>query len=302
MEAATLLEITPETLRQRAQASRERADRLREEVRRLSVEAIRLEREADALEEAQRLRSMQAPAPSARAALAGEIAAYLARCRTPNTSTEIGEHFGVSSGRARVSLELLTEIGMVYRSGLKRGTRYRILRDGEEPPDEARPFGERWHEHVRDVAIRLQTFTQAEIVAEIPEVADVTVYRWLRKLVDDGILTVERVGKAHVYAYENGKVPAPQPIRPRNGDGRDETARRGGAQAIAGTGKRKYSRSEVAEVVRIAKAAGAEIRPQKHGYAVVVDGATVTSVPRTPSDHRSLKNARKAMDRGGIRA
>jgi predicted transcriptional regulator len=302
MEAAAVLEITPETLRQRAQASRERAELVREEVRRLLTEANRLEREADALEGAQRLRSMQAPTPSARAALAGEIAAYLARCRKPKTSTEIGDHFGVSSGRARQSLELLTEIGMVYRSGLKRGTRYRILRDGEEPPDEPRPFGERWHEHVRDVAIRLGTFTQAEIAAEIPEVANATVYRWLRKLVDDGILNCERVGNAKVYAYENGKVPAPHPIRQRNGDGRDETARRGGGNAIAGTGKTKYSRSEVAEIIGIAKAAGAEIREQKHGYAVVVEGETVTSVPKTPSDHRSLKNARKALDRGGIRA
>lgn len=295
MEAATVLEITPATLRDHAEACRKRAAAMREEQRRLLGEAARLEREAEVLEEAERLRVTEAPAPSARAALAGEIAAYLARCRKPKTSTEIGDHFGVSSGRARVSLELLTEIGMVYRSGLKRGTRYRILRDGEDPPDDPRPFGERWHEHVRDVAIELGTFTMAEIAARIPEVSEVTVRRWVARLVEDGIFTCERVGKANLYAYERD-APARAPARTRE----PEPERGGRDRAVAGTGRSKSKRRDVDEILRVAKAAGAEIKAQKHGYAVVVDGAIVTSIPRTPSDHRSLKNARASLRRGGI--
>lgn len=296
MEAATVLEITPATLRARAESSRERAERLREEARAALTDAVRLDREADLLEHAENLRQEQAPAPSARAVLAGEIAAHLARCRKPKTSTEIGEHFGVSTGRARQALELLTEIGMVYRSGLKRGTRYRILRDGEEPPDEPQPLGERWHERVRDVAIELETFTLAEIVEAMPELSGSTVQRWVKRLVHDGILTCERVGKANVYAYER-EAPALAPARPREAT---EVRNGNGSSPVAGTGRSKRQRADVAEVIRFAKAAGAEIKPQKHGYAVVVEGAVVTSIPKTPSDHRSLKNARASLRRGGI--
>lgn len=295
MEAATVLEITPETLRARAQACRDRAEALRAEQKRSLAEAYRLDREAEALAEAERLRAMFCPPPSARAALAGEIAAHLARCRKPKSSGDIAAHFAVSSGRARQALELLTEIGMVHRSGLKRGTRYRLLRDGEDPPDEAQPFGERWHERVRDVALRLETFTTGEIVAAIPEVSSATVQRWLAKLVEDGVLTRERVGNGWLYAYESPQAPALRSVTPAV-----ETRRRD--RAVAGTGKSKASRAEVAEVLRIAKLKGAEIKPQKHGYAVVIDGATLTSVPRTPSDHRSLKNARSALKRNGVRA
>jgi predicted transcriptional regulator len=295
MEAAAVLEITPETLRTRAQTCRDRAEALRDEQKRLLAEAYRLDREAQALADAARLRAMACPPPSARAALAGEIAAHLARCRKPKSSGDIAAHFAVSSGRARQALELLTEIGMVYRSGLKRGTRYRILRDGEDPPDEAQPFGERWHEYVRDVAIRLETFTTAEIVAAIPEIAPSTVQRWLGKLVEDGVLSRERVGNGWLYAYEPPQAPALRSIAPAAGMRRRD-------RAVAGTGKRKVSRTEVAEVLRVAKLKGAEIKPQKHGYAVVIDGATLTSVPRTPSDHRSLKNARSVLKRNGVRA
>jgi DNA-binding transcriptional ArsR family regulator len=288
------LEITPETLRTKAQACRDRAEALRDEQKRLLAEAYGLDREAQALADAERLRAMTCPPPSARAVLAGEIAAYLARCRKPKSSGEIAAHFTVSSGRARQALELLTEIGMAYRSGLKRGTRYRILRDGEDPPDEPQPFGDRWHEYVRDVALRLETFTTAEIVSAIPEVAPATIHRWLGKLVEDGVLTRERVGKGWLYAYEPPQAPALRSVAPV------ETRRRD--RAVAGTGKSKVSRREVAEVLRVAKAAGAEIKPQKHGYAVLIDGEVVNAVPRTPSDHRSLKNARQALKRNGVRA
>jgi FaeA-like protein len=294
LEAATVLEITPETLRARAQAARDEAERLRERQVRLRADAYRLDKEAEALEEAERVRSAMLPEPSARAILAGEIAAYLARCRQPKSSTEIADRFDVTAGRTRASLELLVEIGMVYRSGLKRGTRYRILRDGEAPPDEPRPFGDRWHEHVRDVAIRLGTFTRAEIVAEIPEVADTTVYRWLSRLVEDGILSVERVGVTNVYAYERPETPDVMAVAevkaPRQ---------HSGARAVPGTGKSKASRREVADIIRVAKAGGAEIRPAKHGYLVSVDGEVVGSVPRTPSDHRSLRNAKASLRRNG---
>jgi predicted transcriptional regulator len=295
MEMATVLEITPDALRARAQACRDQADALRDEQRRLHVEASRLEREAEALEGSERLRAMLVPPPSARASLAGEIAAYLARCRKPKSSSEVAEHFAVSVARARRSLELLTEIGMAHRSGLKRGTRYRILRDGEQAPDEPRPFGERWHEYVRDVALRLETFTTAEIVSAIPEVAPATIHKWLGRLVADGILTRERVGRGWLYAYETPQAPElvveVKASKPRGAD-----------RAVSGTGKSKYARTEVAEVVRIARAAGAEIKPQKHGYAVIVDGEIVEAIPRTPSDHRSLKNTRSALKRNGVGA
>lgn len=293
--------ITPEYLRELADASVAEAERLYESAKAKRVEAIRLRREADALEQALALAPPVEHMPSARAELAGEIAAYLARCRKPKSSTEVADFVGVSAGRAREALAFLVECKMVHRTGLKRGTRYRILRDGEAAPAEPQPFGQRWEEHVRDIVCdlggSLGVFTLADVQAELEHVSPVTVRRWVTVLADKGILAVERVGNRNVYAYEPPEAsPAPRRVETAPG-------RRRGSVVIQGTGKGgQPARSEVRKMVRAAEAQGAEVKPQKHGYAIVKDGETVASIPRTPSDHRSLKNARAVLKSAGIDA
>lgn len=293
MEAATVPEITPDTLRTNADAAEAEAERLRKRVIDCRAQAARLRREADALEHALRLTPVELP--TSRTLLVEELEVWLRRQRKPKSSTEIAEHFGVTQAQARQALEELIEAGKVHRSGLKRGTRYRTIRDGEEITDPT-PFGQRWHEHVRDVAVRLHTFTLVEMRTEIPEVAEVTLYRWLAKLVDDGVLTVERVGNRNVYAYEEVEA---KPVERRRLDPAPSGARRRG-DVVIGTGKRKYARRDVGEIVKAAEAQGAEIKPQKHGYAIVKDGEVIESIARTPGDHRSLKNARANLARAGI--
>jgi DNA-binding transcriptional ArsR family regulator len=304
VEAATAIVITPETLRERADECERKADELRERSRIERVEAMRLRREADALENARRL----TPVPTAgggggstdaRAELATAIAAWLVRCRKPKSSTEIAEHFGAPISRTRGALDLLVEKEIVIRSGLKRGTRYRLRREGEVET-QPQPFGQRYHEVVRDTAVRLGTFTFAEIWAELPDLAEPSLRRWLNRLVDDGVLSVERVGTSNLYAYED--APNTSPTHKPRGEIIPTVVPRSRGSVVEGNGARRIARREVRELVEAAQAQGADIRLQKHGYAIVVNGETITSVPRTPSDHRSLKNVRAELKRAGLNA
>lgn len=300
MEAATAILITPELLRERAAECEARADDLRERSRAVRVEAMRLRREADALENAARLTPVDVGEGSkdARAEYARELATWLARCRKPKSSTEVAEHFNWPISRTRGALDLLVEKEIVLRTGLKRGTRYRLKREGEVV-SHPKPTGQRYHEVVRDHAVRLGTFTIAEIWAELPELSMAALRRWLAKLVEDGVLSVERVGTSNLYAYEDAPNTAPT-HRPRGEiDIVPAVARR---SVVEGSGARRIARREVRELVEAAQAQGADIQLRKHGYAVVFNGETVTSVPRTPSDHRSLKNVRAKLRRAGIDA
>lgn len=290
MEAAMTLDVTPATLRADADAYRQEAERLREKVVKLRASAATLEKRACALEE------RQAALP-ARVALAGDVVEFLRHQPRPESSTEIAACLGVTVGRIRAALEYAGEQGMVARTGLKRGTRYRIAQEGEVV-DMTPPPSERWHERIRDEARRLDTFTFADMRETLPALSESTLARWLRRLTDDGVLTHERVGKAYLYAYVKpvAEAPTTSTAKPRK-----RVARGAGQTAVAGAGRaKKRGRREVREIVRGAEQQGATARKQKHGYAIVKDGETITSVPLTPSDHRSLKNTRAKLKAAGL--
>lgn len=293
-------DITPAYLREQAAKCREESKAARRRAHALMTEAIRLEREAEALAAVEGLPQPMVRnewEPSERALLAGEVAEHLNhhRTRQGKTSSELAAFFGVPPHRVRSALELAMECGFVRRTGLKRGTRYWATDKAPETPD---PFGQRWHERVRDEAIKLGTFTFAELGERLPEVSEATLRRWLRQLVDGGVFECERVGVTNVYAYLE---PTPEPVS--NGASKTNATRRSGDRAVAGTGRaRRASRREVRDVIRSVEEQGATVKPVKHGFLIGRDGEVITSVPGTASDHRSLKNATAALRRGGLDA
>jgi hypothetical protein len=297
LSAQPVEEITPEFLRAEALRLREESDAARRRAVELQAAAIRLEREANALETVSHLPPVREVwEPSPRAVLAGDIATHLNHHRSKRkSSTEIAAHFGVSVGRAKSALELAVECGFVRRTGLKRGTRYQGT--GKEPEGSLVPFGESWRERVRDAAVKLEVFTLADIRAELGEVGDGTLSKWLRAMVDDGLLEVEREGRANTYLY----VPPVDnsPTHRRRVEVNAGPTR--GGEAIAGTGRSTAARQEVRDLLRLVTEQGGEIRREgKHDYLVELDGVVIDAIPKTASDARSLNNARAKLKRGGF--
>lgn len=71
--------------------------------------------------------------------------------------------------------------------------------------------------------------------------------------------------------------------------------------AIAATGRRfRGVRTDVRDLLRSAEKAGAHIERRRRHYAVHHGGRIIATVPSTPSDHRSLKNARATIRRAGL--
>lgn len=301
IEMEAVPDITPEYLRERAAQRRAESEVARERAKSLLAEAIRLEREAEALAAIEFLPQPMIRnqwEPSERALLAGEVAEHLNhhRTRQGKTSTQLAELFGVSPHRIKSALDLAIECGFVRRTGLNRGTRYWAADKAPEFPD---PFGTRWHERVRDEAIKLRTFTIAELAEKLPELSDATLRRWCAQLVADGSFECERVGVTNVYAYLEPATPSPLPDGREWANGKSHS----GVRAVSGTGnRRRAGRREVRELLDAAERQGATIREQKHGYAIELDGEVIDSIPKTASDHRSLKNVRASLRRGGIDA
>lgn len=294
----TVEDITPEFLRDRARQCRAESQAARQRAIKLEAEAIRLEREAEALEHIELLPKpmlRQQWEPSERALLAGEVSAHLNhhRTRQGKTSTQLAEHFGVSQHRIKSALELAIECGFVRRTGLNRGTRYWAVDKAPAIPD---PFGCRWHERVRDAAIKLEAFTLAELGAELPELSEPTLRRWMAQLVDDGSFEVERVGVTNVYAYLPPETPEPV-ISSR----RDRPSRHNGRTAVPGTGSgRRAGRREVRDIIATAERAGATVREGKHSYVIERDGVVLDAVAKTASDVRSNKNLAANLKRAGF--
>lgn len=291
-------EITPQYLRERAAALRIEAEETRKRAVSMAAEAIRLEREAECLERVEHLPpSRPVFERSEREVLAAEVAEHLShhRTRQGKSSGELAAHFNVPQDKMRAALALAVENGFVRRTGLNRGTRYWAT---GKAPETCEPFGKRWLERVRDAAIKLGTFTLAELAEELPELATATLRRWLAQLVEDGTLERERVGNAHVYAYVPPETPEMASYRRQR-----EASHYSGGSAVAGSGKgRKIARSEVRKLLRTVERQGATIRQAKHGFLIQHDGEVITSVAKTTSDRRSMRNATGTIKRAGLDA
>ena len=79
------------------------------------------------------------PPPNARAVLAGEVAAYLARCKSPKAMSDLVERFDTPAERLRASLEVLIAEGIVY--GAMDMVAERVWASRERHFEEAREIG-----------------------------------------------------------------------------------------------------------------------------------------------------------------
>lgn len=202
---------TPDELRKRAAGLDERVGTLRDEARALACTAASYRAQAREIE-AEEARRTQEPLRrlNGSRALGEMVLEVLEACDDPQPISVLVTILGEDPNTIRPVLEQLGEAGLVVRTGLKRGTKYRVAREGEEV-DSTVPNGQRYEVAVRDAARRLGTFTLAEIAEEFSDVAEQTVYRWLRAWVEQGALEVERVGKLNVYAYAKPEAPANAP-------------------------------------------------------------------------------------------
>jgi hypothetical protein len=210
----------------------------------------------------------------------------------PLAMADLTEHLSEPPARIRAALAQLESQGKVVRSGVKRGTRYQLA--GDSTPATVTPF-DSYEALVRDVAVKLGTFTLVDLQRELPDLSEATLRRWVRKLQDKGAFVSERVGAAKVYGYvpaEGGPThrprQAPEWIAPRE---------RGGT--VAGTGTTKVGHKELDALVREARAHGVKVEKGKGGHLAWVcpSGAVVYS-GSTPSSSSTDKMRKRLRDAG----
>lgn len=287
---------SPEALRQAAEVLDEQCEELRARAREIGTEAASLRRRAIEVE--------REPPPHALDFLNGhrstaeKILAVLRHTETPQKMSVIVTILGESEARTRATLAKLIEGELVVREGLKRGTTYRVPREGETVEAPALT-SQRYEGAVRDAARRLGVFTFAEIADEVP-VSHATLRRWLAAWVEQGALDVERVGKAYLYGVN--KPSGSSPTHAPRWDPKPWELPEGGERARShGKQRRKANagRREVRDLLAACEAQGATVREAKHGYVVSL-GDGRTSVPKTASDWRSLSNVRADLRKMGV--
>lgn len=303
-----------ERLRNQARALQAQADRLADERMELLREVWALEREADRIDKA----AAEAAAPARRrderaqrraaernAELLGQVCDLLGGAG-PLSTGDISAHMNLTPSRVRVILARLQEIGMVARTGVKRGTRYRLIADEEAPVEHGnvREFGN-YATAVRDVALKLGTFTIDELQAELPDVSEVTLRRWLGHLVERGVLSVERVDGRNVWAYEPIKA-KPATRRKREAvevevarDAQMAVPERG--RAVAGVGAIREGKL-VGELLREVRKAAPDVEVVRtaHTYTFRRNGVVISDCSSTPGRASHLGDSRKRLRDAGV--
>jgi DNA-binding transcriptional ArsR family regulator len=303
-----------ERLRQQAKALQTRADRLADERLELLRESWALERDATRIEQA----AEAAAAPVRRrqerarrrdqerdAEMLGKVCDLLGQLG-PLSTGDIGGHLNLTPARVRAILARLQDVGMVARSGVKRGTRYRLIADEEQATgrDNVREFGN-YATAVRDAAIELGTFTIADLQAALPDLSEVTLRRWLAYLVEKGVLIVERVDGRNVWAYEAPEA-GPTQRRKREAvevevarDAKIAVPERG--QAVAGVGAVREGKL-VGELLREVRAVApdVEVKRTAHTYTFRRDGRVISDCSSTPGKASHLGGTRKRLRDAGV--
>lgn len=160
---------------------------------------------------------------------------------------------------------------------------------------------------VRDAAVAFgpdQEFTMDELY-RAAGVSKGAAYRSMRKLLARGV--VEKAGSRRSptgagrpwQLYRYVKVAPESALRAQRA--RVSEAIQAPAKAVAGTGRARQAKGEVADLLDKAAAAGAQVAKTANGhYKVLANGKTITVVSGTPSDHRAVKNAKAALKRAGL--
>lgn len=179
---------------------------------------------------------------------------------------------------------------------------------GEPPEDKpARAGRGQVDAQVRDAAVAFgpdTPFTMDELVSKAG-VSKGSAYRSVKKLLARGV--VEKAGHRpsptgagrpwQLYRYV--KTVPDSPLRTQKawiGE-----ALQAPAKAVAGTGRGRQAKGEVAEPLDKAAAAGAQVAKTANGhYKVLANGNLVTVVAGTPSDHRAIKNAKAQLKKAGL--
>lgn len=173
----------------------------------------------------------------------------------------------------------------------------------ETPKPEAEPRGEMLRRRFRDWAVAKgdDSFGSEQVCAELGVHVN-TARKLLRWATDRGI--IEQFGEQHLergrprklYRYLRAEAAKPKKAA--------KAAAAERAQAVAGTGKRAGKTAGLHRDVRalIGELRAAGWMTDHRGIHVKVldpKGRIVTTLPSTPSDHRSLPNARAKLRRAG---
>lgn len=297
-----------ERLRDQARSLEARAERLRAEYHATMADARALERDAVAIDERvaasekrTRRRTVNADADDM-----GRVCDLLDG--SPLATGELLEELRWAPTRLRAVLTRLEAIGMVTRTGVKRGTRYRL---SDDLPEDAAPehsnvrqFGN-YSTVVRDKVIELDTFDFVTLQSALPEISEGTLRRWLSHFEARGVVSSVRDGRARVYAY--APVEGEQVARRRQETPEALAARDRSIQvpsrgvAVAGSGKQQQSGSSVVnELLRELRGfPQVQAVKRKHKFAFMIDGREVASCSTTPGAS-ALGGTRKALRDAGV--
>lgn len=276
-----------------------RADALRDEARELAREAMYLRIEAERLTRAP-LSAVPASAPSPSVAdLPARVEAVLDGAGALAMS-DLTSHLKASPARVRAALARLEAQGRVSRSGIKRGTRYRLAGE-DEVAAKVQEFRS-YEGAVRDAAVKLGTFELVDLQRELPELSEATVRRWVRRLEDRGIFASERVGVANVYAYvppDAGPTHHPRDVPPevqaRQLAGRQQSR----GDVVAGTGTVRAGSPIVNALIREVRPYGITVKRTSHKIVFMRDGVVIAGCSSTPGAS-SLKGSRAALRKAGV--
>lgn len=295
-------------LREQARALERAADRLRDERMELLRESWSLVHEAERLEsERPALTTVAEPtAAETDADLLGRVCEFLETGEGEWSSSDVAEHLAITQGRARAALTRLERIGMVARTGIKRGTRYRLTVEEEAPTPtvaetKVREFGN-YRTLVRDAVIKLGTFGFVDLQRELPDLSEGTLRRWLRTLEDEGHVESVRAEGRNVYAYM--KPEGTTPARPKRATPEQEATRMAAlapARAtVAGTGRAVRSGASIVDaLIREVRPYGVEVTFSAHRVEYRKDGRIIATSSKTPGAS-SLKGTRGELRRAGV--
>jgi hypothetical protein len=292
------------------------ADRLRAQADTLQKRGFELIREGEGLKaEALELRNLAdrierepvrvgAPARTFRAVdhdaeFLSRVCEALQAAREPVATGHLAEHLAATPERVRAALTRLESTGVVVRSGLKRGTRWRMA-DDESAPANVRALTN-YAGVVRDAAIKLDTFDMRTLMTQLPDMSEATARRWVNTLVERG--TLEKDGNLYAYVKPTATVTSrPKAPTPEAVARSMFSARRARGGSIAGSGRGRRAGGHIVnallrEVRTVAP--HVEVVQTAHKFSFRVDGREVATCSSTPGAS-SLKGSRESLIKAGI--
>jgi DNA-binding MarR family transcriptional regulator len=220
----------------------------------------------------------------------------------PAAMSTIAEHLAVSEGVARARCLRAEELGLVYRTGQRKGTRWSLVTDSGETSEES--IKRSAEELVRDSAVKLGAFTVREL-ADDSGVTYATASRWAKEFTQREWFTVVTVDGRQLYEYVPPEqrtharrrfTPAEvQVVQRRVSGGQANGVSR--VAAARGSAARRLAREVIAAGGTIDT--GSSARGGKHLKVRDKDGKYIGTLPKTTWDG-SAKAARDQLRKQGL--